>query len=313
MFQRFIREIQLPYLILLSIVLLGVVYIAITAVVPFTVHNVAIGALVYIAFYKFIFRNKKQMQFLRQLRKTGIVFTAVNLLLCTVPFLFLGTAFWGLAVTIGIIILCAESVLLKYKIRSNFTIVLPSVFLKHSYHWHAQSRPALPLWWMLLNVMLIIACRYENFNLAIVAFGGITIIVLLSVILQYESLFFVKQYSNVKHFVCSGLKEIFVNVTIFLIVPTLIFLVTFTVFWKIIVLAFLVCYIVAISLLWLKYLFFGTNQFVTSIFIALFFCVQTMLVVAIYGIPVAILFQYLLYKKFYSSTQKLLCNEDIEN
>jgi hypothetical protein len=313
MFCRKFKEYPLLYGIFFGVMLFFYIFTFINIDISFTPTNGAVAALVYVALYRLLFARKKQMLFLRQLGSVQILFSAINLFLCALPFLLAGYRFFLLALAVGVICLLAEKLTLRYKYHNRISLVLPSVFLKSSYLWHSQSRPYLVLYWALLCLVLFFAQRYDNFNLAIAVFCGINLFAILAVILQYESISFVRQYSTVKYFATLGLLETCANTTWFLLAPALFFLCSFPAYWHIIALAMLAIYVFAVGLLWIKYLFWGVDPFIVCVFIVLFFFVQGFLLVSVYGIPVALLFQYLLYKKFYTSVQILLCYEEVKH
>jgi hypothetical protein len=314
MFRRVFREIPFPYYIFGGAGLVALFYGAVHADVPFTPYYAAVFAFIYVAFYRYFFGNKKRALFLRQLGSAGVIFAAQDALICAIPFLLVGMPFFLLSLLVGALHLLAGRLPVRCGARSGVSLSMPSPFLKPSYLWHSQSRPYLLLGWLLLNVTLFFAYRYSNFNLAIVAFcsisGGAVACVLLQ---QQESIFFVRQYCSVRRFVASGLREACANAALFMLVPAAFFLAAFFASWKVTALAvFAVCYL-AVTLTWVRYLFWDVSPFIAILFVGLFLYVQAFLAYSVYGIPAALLFQYLLYRKFYSSAQRLLNNEKLNN
>jgi hypothetical protein len=312
MFRRALREIPLPYYLFLGAGLLVFLFNAAYADIPFTLRSAAIAAIAYVALYASLFRNPKRALFLRQLGSAGVVFSATNMFICAIPFLFIGVFFFLLSLSVGALCLCSERLMVKYSVRPALSWVMPSPFLKPSYLWHSQSRPYLPLYWMLLGVILFFAGKHSNFNLAIVVFYAVSAMAITSVMLQQESLFFIRQYSNIRHFTASVLLEACANTTLFLFVPATYLLVVFPIFWKAIALAIFAIYYLSVNLQLIRFLFWGVNSFIVLLFVGLFLYIQVFLAYSVYGIPVALLLQYWLYKKYYSSAQRLLCHEKVE-
>ena len=309
MFRRALREIPIPYYLFVGVVLVVFLYNAACADIPFTPQHAAVAALVYVALYGSFFRNPKRALFLRQLGSAGAIFSAMDMLICAIPFLFIGFFFFLLSLSVGALYLLGERLMARCGARSALSWVIPSPFLKPSYGWHAQSRPQLILYWMLLAVVLFFACRHANFNLAIAAFCAITGIAITSVMLQQESLFFIRQYSSLRRLTAFLLLEACANATLFLLAPATALLVAFPSSWKATTVAIAAIYYLSASLQLARWLFWGVSPFMLLLFVVLFLYVQGFLIYSAYGIPVALLFQYLLYKKYLSSVQRLLYHE----
>jgi hypothetical protein len=286
--------------------LLVFLYNAVHANIPLTSRSATIAVLIYAALYGGFFRNQRRALFLRPLGSTGVMFSAVNLLICAIPFLFVGGFFFLLCLPMGALCLWCERLVAKYGVRFALSWVMPSPFLKPSYLWHSQSRPYLILYWVLLVVILFFAGKHSNFNLAIVAFCVVNAVAVTSVMLQQESLSFIRQYRSIRHLTTVMLLEACANTTLFLLVPAVFLLTAFPTSWKVITLAITVIYYLSASLQLVRFLFWGVTPFITLLFVGLFLYIQAFLVYSAYGIPVALLLQYRLYKKYYSSAQRLL-------
>lgn len=306
MFRRAFREIPLPYYLLLGVVVLVFLYNAARADIPFTPRHAVLAALVYVALYSVFFRNKKQALFLRQQGSAGVIFSATNVLVCAIPFLLVGVFFFLLSLSVGAFYLLGERWVAKRDVRAALSWVMPSPFLKPSYLWRSQSRPSLTLYWIFLCTILFFAYRHSNFNLAMVAFCLLSGIAVTSVMLQQESIAFIRQYGDIRHFTSSILLDACANTTLFLLVPAVFLLTTFPLSWKVTSLVILAIYYLSANLQLIRFLFWGVTPVITLLFVGIFLYVQGLLIYSVYGIPVALLFQYLLYKKYYSSAQKLL-------
>lgn len=298
----------MPYYLFLGVTAGVALYNAAHVAIPFTLRHAALAAVVYVALYVGFFRNKKQALFLRQLGSAGVIFSATNMLICAAPFLLIGFSFFLLSLSVGALLLWGERLAVRYGLTLPQSWVMPSVFLKPSYLWRSQSRPYLPLYWIFLNVILFFACRHSNFNLAIAVFCLANGAAVTSVMLQQESVFFIRQHGSIRRLTAFVLFEACANATLFLLVPAVFLLAAFPSFWKTTALAILAIYYLSANLSLIRLLFWGVPPFITLLFVGLFMYVQAFLVYSAYGIPVALLFQYLLYKKYYSSTQRLLCH-----
>ncbi|MDR3365660.1 MAG: hypothetical protein LBO71_01635 [Prevotellaceae bacterium] len=312
MLRRAFREIPLPYYLFFGAGLWVFLYNAAHAAIPFTPRYAAAAACAYVALYVGFFRNQKRALFLRQLGSAGALFSAMDMLACALPFLLVGIFFFLLTLAVGALCLMGERLMAKCGARSALPWVMPSVFLKPSYLWHSQSRPYLTLYWIFLGVVLFFACKHANFNLAIVAFCSVSAIAITSVMLQQESISFIRQYCNIRHFTASMLLEACANTTLFLLAPAACLLAAFPLLWKATALATLAIYYLSANLQLIRVLFWGVSPFITLLFVGIFLYVQGILIYSAYGIPVALLFQYLLYKKYYSSAKRLLCHANVE-
>jgi hypothetical protein len=310
MLRRAFREIPLPYYLFVGVGLFALLYNAALAHIPLTPQSAAAAALCYVALYGSFFRSPKRALFLRQLGSAGVIFAAVDMLMCALPFLLVGFSFFLLTLPVGALCAWGNRLTGRHSVGAALSWVMPSLFLKPSYLWHSQSRPYLPLYWVLLGVILFFAGKHSNFNLAIVAFCAVTAMAVTSVMLQQESPLFIRQYSSIRRFTAFTLFEACANTTLFLLVPAAFLLAAFPSSWKTILLIILAIYYLSANLQLARVLFWGVNPYITLLFMGLFLYVQAFLTFAVYGIPVALLLQYWLYRKYYSSAKRLLCYEE---
>lgn len=214
--QRTIRQIPVVYLALLLAFAMFIGWALIKADIAVTWKlTVVVAALQFLVCKQLKYPDNKK-ELLNQYKALFTISFLIDSLITTFPYLFLHFYFW--LVAMEIVIIYTLYVSFSDKADNEIEIkqlVMPSPFFpKSAYLWHSQFRVLLPVIWLFIAIITIIAHIHENFNLAIVTYGIAVFISLASTILQKEEPDFISIYLNSKHFRKQTIKETFTSVTV---------------------------------------------------------------------------------------------------
>lgn len=309
--QRTIREIPVVYLVLLSLFAFAGIWVLLKINIVLTWKSAITVAIIQsIICTQLHYKNNKK-EFLNQFPNLYPIFLFSDTFLSTLPFLLIDIYHWFIALTIGTLytILSIQS---QNKIRIKQTIIPSPFFPKSAYLWHSQFRVSLPVIWLFILAISIIAYAHNNFNLAIVTYCGGIFISLIRVIWQKEEADFVAIYLNSFHFRKRITLETFVS-TIILALPLSVLIVClFPPNWQIIVIAFISIILVSFNLLWIKYIFYP-SIILSSLFFFVGVCIQFVCALSPYSIPLIPIYYIALYLILKKKTDKYFTgNERID-
>lgn len=307
--ERLLKALPLPYTILLVMAYFVFFYVLYVIRLDFNKLNILlITSLFFGIQYVLNNESKAKLAFFSQYSKSAFAFKIIDFLVLIIPFsIVLNLKFIGLLLFLNMLqILYYKYIKLKMvNLHSFKTAILPSFFLKESYLWHSQSRPFLIIAWSLVLFLQIISVINNNYNLSIISFTLISFVSILRTILKHENQFFLRQFDNVKHFIASYSKELFINSILFIALPYSFLSIFFYNNFLISFISLILLFVGLYSTICIKYIFIN-EEVLMGLFLGLFIGMQIFLLLTIYLIPIALLFQFLLFKAFQASVNKII-------
>lgn len=212
--RRFFVQVPFPYVLLLSVMALLLGYVLLKMDISVTRQSIIGVVIIQFFLCSRINYNVDKRLFLKQYRGLYPLSVFIDSFLLSIPFVLVNGYLWMTAVIVAFL----YSVLDLSAQRSvKFRPVLPSpFFMKSSYLWHAQQRYLLPVIWILIILIIVIAYLHDNYNLGIVVLGGGAFIGFLATILETEEADFVRMYLSPRHFVMRTLVETLYNTALYL-------------------------------------------------------------------------------------------------
>lgn len=301
--KRFFVQVPFPYVLLLSAMALLLGYVLLKIDIPLTWQSIA--GVVIIQFFlcsRINYKADKRL-FLKQYRGLYPLSVFIDSFLLSIPFILVNGYLWMTAVIVAFLYSALD---LSARRSVKLRLVLPSpFFMKSSYLWHAQQRYMLPVIWILIVLIIVIAYLNDNYNLGIVVLGGGAFIGFLATILKTEDADFVRMYVSTRHFVTRTLVETLYNTALYLfpLVAALFFL--FPAERRITLLFFPAVLLINVQLLWTKYAFYPSSLLAAVIF---FFglLLQGALSITLYGIVIVPVYTVVLYFLFLKNIRTII-------
>lgn len=294
-FRRSVSEIPVAYLLLLLLMILAAGYVILKIEVPVNWKSLFVVAVVQLLLCMQIPRNADRKMLLKQYPGVYKWDRFLNYFLISGLFLLLALPFWLVALGVSLLLMWCDELVSCKGIGSR--IVLPSpFFLKSSYLWHSRLRYLLPVIWIGILTLEVIAFRVENYELAVVSTGGGSLIAFLVVVMRYEKSDFLRMYVNSSHFMKQTFQETIVNTAVFMILPVVLLLSFFPQQWHVSMLVVLLVEVFNIHLLWIKYLFYPSEA-LGEVMLIISMLLQWVMVVSIYGVVLLPLYYWLLFRQ----------------
>ena len=306
-FFRLLKQIPIPYIVLLLILAVGLMSILVMIDVPTTWKNLLVVICIYAALCNQVRYQNEKLWFLKQYTFLFQATYIIDFLLITIPFFLLNPIFGIVTCVVSVLYGILRARLLR---KSKIDIITPSpFFVKSSYLWHAKMRYLFPFTWIFITIFIIIGYLNENPNLSFVIFGGGIFLTCLAAIFQSEKSDFVQIYINERHFMERTIKETVINTIFFGLPPTTMMFFLFPDKWWVGLLIIVSTILMNINTLWIKYAFYPSSALASVLFIASLFFLSG-LAVTIYGLlflPIYYAFLFQLCKK---NIQKILISDE---
>lgn len=288
--KRSVREIPIVYLVIFSVFALVAGWTLLKADIPVTWKSLSVAAMLQLLVCTHLKYPDNKKELLNQCPKLYPASLLTDTLLTTLPFLGVHAYFWLIAVAVAVLYVIFT--VWKNEGTQGKRLTIPSpFFVKSAYLWHSQFRVFLPVLWLFIVVIAVIARVHENFNLAVVMYcGGISVSVL-AILLQKEKQDFIYIYLNSTHFRKRITQETLISATTLALPLAVLLLILFPAEWRIIALIFACILLISIHLLWVKYIFYP-SELLAALFFFAGIAVQATLAFSYYGLAV-IPFYYL--------------------
>ena len=310
-FLRLLKQIPIPYIVLLFILAVSLMSILLTIDVPITWKSLSAAVLIYVFLCSQTQYQSEKVWFLKQYKYMLSTSYIVDFLFLTIPFFLLNPIFGIITCVVAVFCGVFRAHLLR-KPKINIIIQSP-FFIKSSYLWHAQMRYLFPLTLIFIATFIIIGRLNENPNLAFVVFGGGVFLACLTTIFQMEKSDFVQMYINEWHFMKQTAKEVTFNTISFGLLPTLMMFFLFPNKWWIALLMVLSIILLNTNALWIKYAFFPSPTLALILFLVSIVFLGA-IAATIYGLLLVPVYYALLFRVCKNNIQKILAhNERIDN
>lgn len=303
LFKRFLIQVPFPYVLLLLAMALLLGYVLLKMDIPLSWQSVAGAATIQFFLCNQINYKQDKRLLLKQYRGLYPLSFFIDSFLLTIPFVLVNGYLWLTALIVASIYTVFD---LSARRSVKFRPVLPSpFFMKSSYLWHARQRYMLPVIWILIFLVIVIAYFQDNYNLGIVVLGGGALVGFLAVILETEDAGFVRNYISTRYFVTRTLVETLYNTALYLFPLVVALFILFPAERWITLLFFPSVLLVNVQLLWTKYAFYPSSMLAAVIF---FFglLLQGALVITLYGIVVVPVYTVVLFFLFKNNIHAII-------
>ena len=303
MCKRFLTQVPLPYVVLLSAIAIVLGYVLLKVDIPVTWQSIVGAIIIQFFFCSRINYTSDKRLFLKQYPKLYPLSVFMDCFLLALPFALVNGYLWVTAVMVSFAYAALD---LPARHAIKIRLVLPSpFFMKSSYLWHARQRYLLPVIWVLIAISIVMAYLHDNYNLGIVAMAGGSLIGFLSTIIETEETDFVRIYISTQHFVKRTLSETLYNTSLYLLPLVVALCVLFPAKWMVTLLFLPAILLLNVQLLWTKYAFYPSALLAGVIyFCGLMF--QLALSITLYGLVIVPVYTVVLYFIFLKNIRSII-------
>lgn len=303
MCRRFLTQVPFPYIVLLTAIVILLGYLLVEIDIPATWQSIGGTVILHLFFCSRIKYSADKQLLLKQYPGLYPLSVFIDSFLFSLPFALVNGYLWIVAITVSVLYSALDlSMRQGIKIRP----VLPSpLFKKSSFLWHAQQRYLLPVIWILIAILIVIASIHDNYNLGIVVLVGGSLVGFLVTMMETEEGDFVQIYISAKHFIRKTLMETLHNTTLYLFPLVVGLSILFPDEWMVTLLIFPAILLLNIQLLWTKYAFYPSALLAGVIFFA-GLAFQLALSITIYGIVIVPVYTAVLYFIFQKNIHSII-------
>lgn len=306
-FIRTLVQVPLVYKIIMSLLMAGVVVFLSKVSLLLTFKVFVVIFFTHIIICNQVKYSREKIIYLQQYKSLLSLSYFIDFVLVSVPFFLIN-------ILLGLITILSSALIAIYRtkpIKVNLSLpVSPSLlFIKSGFLWHANSRYFLPVAWILIILLITLAFIHKNFNLAMVAFAGISVFSFFVTIFQTESHEFIQIYISPKHFIRRTISETAINSVIFMLIPTILMLVFFPQRATSTLTAFISSLLIALNMIFVKYALYPSLPIALFVFVVSLALIGA-LIISVYG-AVLIPFYYILIFYFYrNNIRKIISNNE---